>query len=359
MNKIASLYWLIFLLSTGVSAQIPPGYYDPANGKTGKALQQALHDIIQTNISVNYNSLWTCFALTDKRPDNTVWDIYSDIPGVTPPYSYQFGIDQCGSAGAASVEDVCYDREHSWPKSWFGGEVYPMYSDLFIIYPTDSYVNTRRLNYPYGTVAESQWTSMNGSKLGTCTWTGYSGEVFEPIDAFKGDLARSYFYMSVRYYHEDTGWPGSAMTAGSQLKTWGLAMLKYWNSLDPVSQKETDRNNAIYAIQGNRNPFIDHPEYVSIIWANGMGIKEDIQMDIRIFPNPAHDYCYLTLPRGFNHQTCNVNITASSGVLVKITLLKEENRLLMDVHNLESGVYFITLTGSGNSISYHGKIVKD
>jgi hypothetical protein len=200
---------------------------------------------------------------------------------------------------------------------------------------------------------------MNGSKLGICSWTGYSGMVFEPIDEFKGDLARTYFYMSVRYYNEDTGWPGSGMTTGSQLKTWALVMMLQWNSLDPVSQKEIDRNNAVYLFQGNRNPFIDHPGYAGIIWGNGMGIAEDNKMNIRTFPNPAHDYCYLTLPEGFNHQTCSVNVTAASGVPVKITLLNEENNLLLDFHNLASGVYFVTLSGSVNSVYYHGKIVKN
>jgi len=359
MKKSDVFFFLILLVFPGAIAQIPPGYYDQANGKTGQALQQALHDIIQTPVSVDYSALWTCFEVTDKKPDNTVWDIYSDIPGADAPYSYQFDIDQCGSSGGASVEDACYDREHSWPKSWFGGAVYPMYSDLFILYPTDSYVNGRRSNYPYGPVVHPQWTSRNGSKLGTCRWTGYSGIVFEPIDAFKGDLARSYFYMTVRYYHEDTGWPGSGMTTGSQLKTWALALLKYWNSLDPVSQKEIDRNNVVYSIQGNRNPFIDHPEYASMIWADGTGIEKDSKPHIRIFPNPAHDYCRLTLPEGFILRTSCVSIISVTGIPVKITVKNEDNGFVLDLHDLQDGVYFVTLCGSGNSGYYHGKIIKD
>ena len=132
MNKTRlSFYLILFIFSNG-SGQIPPGYYDPANGKTGQALQQALHEIIWSGISVDYGSLWTTFRITDKKPDNTVWDIYSDIPAAVSPYSYQFGTDQCSSSGGASVEDACYEREYSWPKSWFGETVYPMYSDLFI-----------------------------------------------------------------------------------------------------------------------------------------------------------------------------------------------------------------------------------
>ena len=191
--------------------------------------------------------------------------------GGTPPYVYTYGSgDECGNY---SGEGDCYNREHSWPKSWFGGEVMPMYSDLFHIYPTDGYVNGMRNNYPYGEVGQVQWSSQNGSKLGSCTWPGYSGTVFEPIDTYKGDFARSYFYMSVRYYTEDSGWPGSPMTTGSQLKSWALDMMIQWNDQDPVSQKEIDRNDAVYEIQDNRNPFIDHPEYADLIWGTGTGIN--------------------------------------------------------------------------------------
>jgi endonuclease I len=359
MKKTQTLGFLILFTVSEIAAQIPPGYYDPAYGKSGEALQQALHDIVQTNISVDYSSVWTCFEMTDKRPNNSVWDIYSDIEGSAPPYIYHFGVDQCGSSGGASVEDACYDREHSWPKSWFGGEVYPMYSDLFILYPADSYVNGRRSNYPYGPVAHPLWTSKNGSKLGSCAWTGYSGKVFEPIDEFKGDLARTYFYISVRYYQDDPDWPGSAMTIGSQLKTWALAMMLQWNSIDPVSQKETDRNNAVYHIQGNRNPFIDHPEYAGVIWSNGTGIQESDHVTIRIFPNPAHDYCYLTIPRGFNPADYTVRLTALNGIMVKIFQRRVNNSFLLDIHDLQDGVYFVIISGAGALGNYNGKIFKD
>lgn len=357
MKTTITVHFLIFLLFSGVFAQIPPGYYDPADGKTGETLQQALHDIVQTPISLSYNSLWGYFHSTDARPDSTVWDIYSDKDGTQPPYSYLFGVDQCGSSGAGPSEGICYDREHSWPKSWFGGEVYPMYTDLFIIYPVDSYVNTRRSNYPYGPVADPQWTSLNGSKLGYCSLADYNGKVFEPIDEFKGDLARSYFYFSIRYYHDDESWPGSSMTDGSQMKLWALHMMQKWNSQDPVSQKETDRNNAVYRIQGNRNPFIDHPEYAGMIWGYGSGIPEEDGTKLRVFPNPAHEHCFLSLDDGFNHLS-SVNILSLTGIVIRINTLNKDNGLLLDVHDLVPGAYFVTAFGSGNAEYYHGKILK-
>jgi hypothetical protein len=152
--------------------------------------------------------------------------------------------------------------------------------DLFHIYPVDQYVNNMRSNYPYGDVDNPTWTSLNGSKKGPCVTPGYSGTVFEPRDEYKGDFARTYFYMATRYENVIATWPGydpigATILAGNSypaFKAWYVTMLIAWNNADPVSQKEIDRNNAIYAIQHNRNPYIDHPEYVAAVWAPGSGV---------------------------------------------------------------------------------------
>jgi endonuclease I len=260
----SSLYPLVALLFAGfLSAGPPAGYYDPAAGLTGSELQQALHDIIDDHDYISYDDIWTAFFSTDALPDGIhVWDMYSDVPGGTPPYLYVLGDDQGGSAGG---EGQGYNREHSWPKSWFDDGA-PMNTDLFHIVPTDIYVNNRRGNYPYGEVSSPTWTSLNGSRLGPCCYPGYSGTVFEPIDAYKGDFARNYFYMATRYLGEDAGWTGSPMVNGAVLLPWAEAMLIEWHLADPVSDKETDRNDAVYAIQDNRNPYIDHPEFVLLVY---------------------------------------------------------------------------------------------
>ncbi|MEI6436512.1 MAG: endonuclease [Bacteroidota bacterium] len=265
---IRRLLFLLFFPVVVISyGQIPTGYYNPATGLTGTALQQALHNIIDNHTVVSYNSLWNWYKQTDKKSNGKVWDMYSDVPGGTPPYEYTFVTDQCGSY---AIEGDCYNREHSWPKSWFN-DTSPMNSDIFHIYPTDGKVNGMRDNYPYGKVGTASWTSMNGGKLGSCVTPGYSGIVFEPRDDFKGDFARTYFYMETRYYNEDAGWAGSPMTSGAQLLPWAQAMMLQWSLLDPVSQKEINRNDSIYKnIQHNRNPFIDHPEYAGLIWAQYM-----------------------------------------------------------------------------------------
>ena len=245
-------------------AQIPNGYYNQANDKTGDALKVALHDIIKGHTTVSYNNLWDAFWSTDNKGDGVVWDMYSDVPGGTPPYTYQLGEGQCGEYNS---EGDCYNREHSWPQSWCNSQTTPS-CDLHHIFPTDGWVNMKRGSNPFGEVQSASWTSQNGSKLGICKSSlGYSGTVFEPIDAYKGDFARALMYMSVRYYGEDNNWGSSDMTNKSEILPWAIAMLMDWNEQDPVSQKEIDRNNAIYAdYQHNRNPFVDHPEYARMIW---------------------------------------------------------------------------------------------
>ena len=252
-----------FIFTTFLIADIPPGYYDDAQGLDGEPLRLALHNIIDDHIPQSYSSLYGHFQSTDAKPDGTVWDMYSDVPGGTPPYIYNFtGADQCGNYAG---EGDCFNREHSWPKSWFNEDM-PMNTDLFHIYPTDGYVNGMRSNHPYGEVASTTWTSQNGSQRGSMNSYNHNGTVFEPIDEYKGDFSRTYFYMSTRYYTEDSGWDNNDMVNGSTLNDWAVVMLMDWHLQDSVSQKEIDRNNAVYAIQENRNPFIDHPEWVGCVW---------------------------------------------------------------------------------------------
>ena len=255
MKKTFSTLVLLVLTSFGLWAQIPNGYYNNANGKTGDELKVALHNIIKGHHVVSYNGLLNAFAYTDCKPNGKIWDIYSN-------FEYSLSTGLCGDY---EHEGDCWNREHTWPQSWFNEQTTPR-SDLFHVYPTDGYVNGQRSNYPYGEVNNPIYTSGNGSKLGPCVTSGYSGRVFEPIDEYKGDIARGYFYMSVRYYGEDSEWGTSGMTNKSEILPWAMTMLLRWSDEDPVSDKEIARNNAVYGYQNNRNPFIDHPEYARMIW---------------------------------------------------------------------------------------------
>lgn len=257
--------------STDLSA-----YYSAAQGLSGYTLKTALFDIIKGHSNQGYGAIWSFYEQHELdsyyENDGTILDIYSESVNGADPYNFTKVSDQCGSY---SGEAGCYNREHSFPKSWFGGKVEPMNSDIHHIFATDGYVNAQRSSFPYGEVGSATFTSQNGSKTGSAaSGLGYSGTVFEPIDEFKGDLARAYFYMATRYEDKISGWEtnsssGNAVLDGSSNKvfeTWFLNMLKQWHAADPVSQKEIDRNNAAEAYQGNRNPFVDYPEFVGQIW---------------------------------------------------------------------------------------------
>ena len=262
MKNFNIIIGLFLFLQFSVGTEILDDYYQSAEGLYGEELQIALHEIINDHNSQSNSSLWIHFQSTDKKSNGKVWDMYSDIPDGTPPYEFTFVTDQCGNY---SQEGDCYNREHSWPSSWFNNN-YPMKTDLFHLYPTDGYVNNRRANYPFGEVGTSTWMSENGSKVGNCSYQNCEGTVFEPIDEYKGDFARTYFYMSTRYFGEDSGWDENIMVDGAVLKPLAVNLLIDWHESDPVSEKELDRNETVYEIQGNRNPYIDHPEYADRVW---------------------------------------------------------------------------------------------
>ena len=267
---ISALLAMVIIATQAALAAAPTSYYNRAVGKSDKNLMAALCSIIYNHNEVLYGSgLLNAFAVADTDDQGYIIDIYSNC---------RYRTNQNGSSASQVGEG--YNREHSFPRSWFGGEVAPMNTDVFHIYPTDIRVNSQRGNHPYGVCANGTRLS-NGSyvakgKLGACTYPGYSGTVFEPDDEYKGDLARSYFYMVTCYMEELPDWPGSAQldysTNGYKaFSTWSIKMLMEWARLDPVSEKEIKRNEAVYGIQGNRNPFIDHPELAEYIWGNMQG----------------------------------------------------------------------------------------
>ena len=329
--KKTLLLLLLVIAGFSAQAQIPSGYYDNANGKSGDELKTALHDVIKGHTSISYSQLWNAFWSTDNKGNGIVWDIYSDIPGGTPSYTFELGQDQCGSY---TQEGNCYNREHSWPESWFSSDGTAR-TDLHHIFPTDGFVNNQRGNLPYGEVQSATWTSTNGSKIGNCKSSlGYSGKVFEPISAYKGDIARAYFYMSVRYYSEDSNWGSSPMTNKSVIQNWAMTMLLSWNDQDPVSQKEIDRNNVIYSdYQHNRNPFIDHPEYARMIWD----------------PSWTGGVSYnITCATGLQHGSVSAPTSALEGSTVAITATPAAGYMLSAYSVYKTGSPSTTVAVSSN-----------
>ena len=272
MKKRICIFIGSIAIAVSAGAQGPGSsgsYYQDAAGKTGAELKTALCAIIYNRTERTYGDLWTDFRSTDARSDGMVWDMYSGISNFT------FGTDQ--DPGSGNKEGQYYNREHSWPNSWFGGKVQPMYTDLHHMYPVDKVVNNRRSNNPFGETDGQSYQSAGGfSKLGKCTYPGYDGTVFEPNDEYKGDFARTYFYMVTCYEEKLPDWyeryadvrPTIDGTTYPALARWQLEMLMQWSAQDPVSQKETNRNEAVSKIQYNRNPYIDYPGLEQYVWGD-------------------------------------------------------------------------------------------
>lgn len=280
LKKIVALS--LFAVSIFSYSQPPAGYYNNATGKSCATLKTALKTIINTGINPkSYAALKTQYTLTDIKPrtvgtgsTNVIYDIYSTNPGGVDPYQFTPVTDECGNYNS---EGDCYNREHSVAQSWFSsssGQPSPgPGTDYNHIFPTDGEVNARHSNYVFAEVATATWTSLTGNKLGSSATAGISGIVFEPIDSFKGDIARAFLYFVTMY--EDDMSSYSSFTDNSRAFAYNtfpsvnidyLKLMLKWHNLDPVSSKELSRNNGSYSFQGNRNPYVDHPEYVALVW---------------------------------------------------------------------------------------------
>ena len=238
-------------------------YYSAANGKKGEALKTAMYGIISQKNSLIYDELWEKYIITDTRADGYVRDWYSNTTNFT---------HIADKAGSYKKEGDVYNREHLVPQSWG-----PPKADIVHVVPTDGYVNNRRGNLPLGEVGTISYQSNNGySKVGTCKTAGFSGQVFEPNDEVKGDIARIYFYMATCYEGQANNWSGGMFggTKYQPLAQWAFDMFLRWAKLDPVDDVERARNNAVARadVQNNRNPFVDYPGLEDYIW----GSKKDV-----------------------------------------------------------------------------------
>jgi len=349
-----------------VFAQPPSGYYASANGKKDNALRLALQDIIDGHTVLTYTpGLWDLYQYSDMN-DGKIWDMYSTCDWI-------YRNDQCGNY--SSVCD-CYNREHSIPQSWFNSAT-PMNTDAFHIYPTDGKVNAHRDNFPFGECASgTKIDSRELGKLGASTFSGYSGTVFEPDNQYKGDFARTYFYMATRYanvnFNLDSQNFGEKVfgSANNGLTDYAKNLFLKWHKQDPVSQKEIDRNNVIFVHQKNRNPFIDHPELADYIWGDSIGyiwnnggvaaIDEIEFFKIKIYPNPVKDELFIDIPSFENLEYLkSVEILDITGKKILIThySLLTTHYLILDTNLLPQGIYFVKiLTDKGYFVE---KIIKN
>jgi len=343
MKKLSLLFLSLFWLTITL-AQIPPNYYSSAEGKTQNNLKIALSEIISNDYDEKkYSDLWNFFSSTDARPDGKVWDMYSNC-------EFSFGTNQCGNY--SKICD-CYNREHSIPKSWFNDQ-YPMYTDLFHLYPTDGFTNGKRGNFPLGEVSTASWTGNNNSKLGSNTFPGFSGTVYEPADEYKGDFARTHFYMATRYIDKKINYENGApvftyQNSTCDLTEYAINLFLKWHREDPVSEKETHRNNAVYTIQKNRNPYIDYPELVEHIWGNAQSNPFTLAVP-SVTKKP--EITIINQPNGISIQgaTPNLPITIYTilGQPIFSTLYIPDT--LIPLHHLSKGVYILKIENSAFKI---------
>ena len=361
MKKIYTFILSAFVVAFS-SAQIPAGYYNGTETLTGYALKTKLNTIISNGaLDLGYGSgtggLWTTYFTSDRdyyyENNGTLLDMYSEKPGGPDAYEYKLGQvsaggNQCGNG--LNQENSCYNREHSLPKTYFGGQTAtPMANDAHFVIPTDYYVNNQRGSYPYGETTSPSWTSTNGTKVGSSSFPGYGGTIFEPINEFKGDLARMQLFFITRYEDKLASFQ-QFQTASSPLdgstdrgfKQWYINLMLKWAAQDPVSQKEIDRNNAVYARQKNRNPFIDHPEWVNMIWTSTLSSSETASLDktLSIYPNPVRNGELHLSGYGLD-KISSVQIFAIDGKLVQTVNqnLKNSNKIILK--NAEKGIYFL------------------
>ena len=260
----------------------PDCSYEHLDGMTSFALRKALCEDISQHTMLSYNQIRGDKAKVDVRADGKIWDIYS---------GYDFYLsDYCSNIDI--VEGECYNREHVLPKSWWGGSTSePMYTDLHHVYSVDAMANDKRSAWIYDEVKSTSWSNNLGSKLGTsANWSGETA--FEPVDEYKGDVARVYFYMLTCYMDKDFTQGGKGYRYFSysngvcDFQSKSLALMLKWHRQDPVSDKEITRNAKVADLQGNANPFVEQPALVEYIWGTMKGKPYDCDGEV-LPPDPG------------------------------------------------------------------------
>ena len=262
MIKRLTSFLLLSLFAVVVLAQAD--YYKSVDGVNGGAtLKTALYELIKNHKKISYgsgeSSTWGAFYTTDAVVENgkrRVLDMYS-------AEKRYFG----SKGSAVSGMNI----EHSVAKSWWGGTQNNAYCDLHHLNPSDQNANSRKSNYPLGELTSVSWD--NGvTFVGKAMVDGKSQNAYEPCDEYKGDFARVFMYMFTCY--QDLIWKYTWMNYEKStyptLKPWAVELLLKWHKQDPVSEKEVNRNNAVYAVQGNRNPFVDYPQLADYVWGDSI-----------------------------------------------------------------------------------------
>lgn len=303
--------WSMLFTSIVGSAEYPAGYYDDLDGKNKSALKNAAGKAVASHKEISYgNSTWEAFASTDVLVIDGKkywWDRYS--PNLVAAPSSHNGLN----------------IEHSVPKSWWGGSSNSAYKDINHLNPSDQNANSRKGNYPLAPVGQQSWT--NGVTIIGKPAAGYGGGatiVYEPVDEYKGDFARIYFYMFSMYpsisWKSGTDWMYTVGETYPQFRQWAIDMLLEWNRMDPVDERERARNEAVFIEQKNRNPFIDFPDLAEYIWGNKM--NETFRVDGGHNPGVNPEIVSPVAGQVLDFGTHRTGTAATIPLLVKGTSLK-------------------------------------
>jgi len=356
MTKIITV--LFCFIANPIVAQIPLGYYSTASGLTGDTLKDVLNDIIDGHIEFSYTSssvdTWDILKKADKDPANS-----NNVIGIYSAFSMN-GPLEYNSAGG-------WSREHVWAKSRGNfGTSRGVGTDLHNLHAEDVSTNSARNNRNFDT-ATTQYVDGSGNYNGvTPSYTSSNAWVWEPRDEMKGDVARVIFYMSVRYQGEngelDLELTDSLLPSSSQLPLHGNARTLYnWHLNDTVSLRERARNDTIYKYQNNRNPFVDHPEYVRDIYGAMFGpstvsVEKNVisnEVEYRIYPNPSNSNITIESDQA---KILEVQVIDNQGKLVR-TEQPLSNRVEISVTELKSGIYFLKIRDSNGNDSTHYQLI--
>ncbi len=286
MNLLAAL-----LLMASVMLAQQTGYYNGTDGKSGEELKAALNDIISGHTPYSYYFSKEIFKLSDADPETpgNVIQVYTGFSHDNSDY---------GNGG------LQLNREHVWSKSHGNfGDWPPMYGDVHNLKPSAATVNQDKSNLDFDN---------GGTQHEIATGCYYTDSTWEARDEVKGDIARIIFYMATRYEGENGELD---LEVVDRVNTYPLAQygklstLLEWNLQDPPDEFERNRNNVIYSFQKNRNPFIDNPEFVELIWGDatpGSIVIDNFQIspEVAVAEEPVHIEATIT-------STANRALTAS------------------------------------------------
>ncbi len=316
-NTFLTLF--VFFALFNLKAQIPSGYYDGTEGLMEEQLKSALHDIIKNHTEYSYSDLKWMLKETDEDPNNS--------NNIILLYT---GRSQAKNTFGGGAND--WNREHVWAKSHGGfGTSAPAGTDAHHLRPTDASVNSSRGNKDFDN---------GGQQHSEATGCYYTSDTWEARDEVKGDVARMIFYMAVRY-EGGNGEPDLEVVdyvgINSEPKHGKLSTLLEWNEQDPPDAFEINRNEVIYGYQHNRNPFIDHPEFVNKIWdPEAIIINPSEAQGVVVFPNPVMDKIQIETSSKIDQ----VEIFDIYGKINR-NWKADDNNEYIDTSALPSGIYFV------------------